>query len=113
MSGSLCSLFGILLIVSFCEFNFIMKHFLFLKTVSGKGIFNLFLASMFLVGNDGDVWGYIVMGCLLVCGVFFMAVGCACISSYDDSDLTKKDMDPRKPSVNESDSLLTAPDAKV
>ena len=87
-----CSLFGLLMVISFCEFEFIMRHFRFLKTVTGKGFFNLFCASMFLVGNNDEVWGYIVMGGLMFCGLFFVMVGCACIRNYDDSDLTKDDL---------------------
>ena len=88
----LCRLFGFLMIISFCEFNFIMRHFLFLKTVTGKGFFNLFCASMFLVGNNDEIWGYIVMGGLCFCGVFFVLVGCACISGYDNKDLSSADL---------------------
>ena len=66
-----------------------MKQFKFLKTVTGKGYFNLFLASMFLVGSSG-VWGWLMMGCFAVCGIFFIAVGCACVEGvYDDSDIKK------------------------
>ena len=88
----LSSLFGVLLIVSFIEFNFILKHFLFLKTVPGKGFFNIFLASMFLVGNEDGVWGYIMLCTLAGCGAFFLLVGCCCMSSYENKDLSKGDI---------------------
>ena len=85
------SLFGALLVISFIEFGFIKRHFKFLKTIAGKGFFNLFLASMFLVGDDG-LWGMIMTGSLAVCGLFFILVGCACINGYEDKDLTKNDI---------------------
>uniref|UniRef100_A0A7S3MPC4 COPI associated protein n=1 Tax=Favella ehrenbergii TaxID=182087 RepID=A0A7S3MPC4_9SPIT len=86
-------LFGVLMVISFCEFNFIMKHFRFLKTVIGKGMFNIFVASMFLVGNPDELYGYLMFGGLLGLGLFFVMVGCACISStYDDKDLKKSDV---------------------
>ena len=85
-----CRLFGTLLVISFCDLTFIMKHFKFLKTVAGKGFFNLFLASMFLVGTDGNLWGYVMTGVLAGLGLFFILVGCACIKGYED--MTKKDV---------------------
>ena len=84
--------FGLLLILSFCDFAFVMKHFKFLKTVVGKGVFNLFLASMFLVGTSGSIWGWLMFGCFLVLGIFFVAVGCACVSGYDDADIKKDEV---------------------
>ena len=79
------------MILSFCDFTFVMKHFKFLKTVQGKGYFNLFLASMFLVGSSG-FWGWLMFGCFCFFGIFFIAVGCACIDGvYDDSDIKKKE----------------------
>ena len=67
-----------------------MKHFKFLKTVMGKGAFNLFLASMFLVGSSG-VWGWLMFGAFAFFGVFFLAIGFSCIKgvTYDDSDIKK------------------------
>ena len=87
------------MVLSFCEFNFIMRHFKFLKTVTGKGVFNLFCASMFMVGNGDSLWGYIMMGGLIACGLFFILVGCACISGYEDRDLTKDDL--KKPKTGD------------
>ena len=65
-----------------------MKHFKFLKTVTGKGYFNLFLASMFLVGADG-VWGWVMMGGFAFFGLFFLLIGYACLEGYDDADIKK------------------------
>ena len=93
--------------ISFCDFTFIMKHFKFLKTVTGKGLFNLFLASMFIVGNDGEIWGYVMTGTLAALGLFFILVGCACISGYEDL----KKNDAKSSVVDEtSDSALLARD---
>ena len=81
-----------MLVISFCDFTFVMKHFRFLKTVQGKGYFNLFLASMFLVGSD-DFWGWLMMGLFACFGIFFIIVGCACVEGvYDNSDIKKKEV---------------------
>ena len=91
------------MIVSFCEINFIMRHFKLLKTVIGKGMFNIFCASMFLVGNQDSLWGWLMFGGLLGCGLFFILIGCACISSYDDKDITKDDLLKNKSETAEAD----------
>ena len=87
------------MILSFCEFTFVMRHFKFLKTVTGKGIFNCFLASMFLVGNEG-VWGWVMFAGFCTIGVFFVLIGLACIEGYDDSDLKKQDLKDAKNSFS-------------
>ena len=81
-----------MLILSFCNFDFVMRQFKFLKTVGGKGLFNLFCASLFIVGNGDSVWGWVMCGGLAACGLFFMLVGCACINTYEDKDLAKADL---------------------
>ena len=79
------------MVLSFCEFNFIMKHFRFLLTITGKGFFNIFVASMFLVGNNESLWGYMIFGGLLGLGLLFVLVGCSCISSHQATqDALKK-----------------------
>ena len=78
--------------ISFCDFGFVERHFKFLKTVTGKGVFNLFLASMFLVGNAGSIWGYLMVGAFSAFGIFFILIGCACIGGYDDADIKKDDL---------------------
>ena len=84
--------FGALLVISFCDFEFVMRHFRFLKTVQGKGYFNLFLSSMFLVGSD-DIWGWLMMGLFASFGIFFIIVGCACVEGiYDNSDIKKSEV---------------------
>ena len=85
------SLFGVLLVISFCDLNFVNKHFLFLKTVTGKGFFNIFLASMFLVGQSG-IWGIMMCVAFGTIGIFFVAIGCACVEGYDNSDLKRSEM---------------------
>ena len=68
-----------------------MKHFKFLRTIIGKGFFNLFIASMFLVGNDANIGGYIMMGALAFCGIFFILVGCACVKTDEPLEDVSKD----------------------
>ena len=88
--------------VSLCDFDFIMRHFKFMKTVFGKGVFNLFCACMFLVGNGDGWWGWAMMGTLIACGLFFILVSCACISVKDKKDLKNsklKDTDSSKQSL--------------
>ena len=92
-------MFGLLLILSFCDFNFVMRHFKFLKTVTGKGVFNIFLASMFLVGNDG-VWGWVMFIGFATIGIFFVLIGLACIEGYDDADIKKEDLKNAKNSFS-------------
>ena len=78
--------------IALFDFDCIMNNFKFLRTVIGKGFFNLFVASMFLVGNGDSPWGYIMMGSLAACGIFYILVGCACINRYDDKDLKKNEI---------------------
>ena len=85
-------MFGIILVISFCDIHFINKHFLFLKTITGKGVFNLFLASMFLVGNGDSIWGYLMCAAFGGIGILFILIGCACIEGYDDSEIKTADL---------------------
>ena len=75
-------MFGALIFMSFCDCNFIFKHFKFLRTIVGKGLFNLFVASMFYVGDPG-VWGIAMMSLLAGIGLFFVLIGCACVKGYE------------------------------
>ena len=84
--------FGCLLVISFCDFKFIKENFLFLKSTVGKGLFNIFLASMFLVGSDGDVWHWIMMALFMVCGLFFVVLGCCAKDAYSDDDINSKEV---------------------
>ena len=58
------------------------------------------MASMFIVGNDGNIWGYVMTGTLIALGLFFILVGCACISGYDD--LKKGDVSEKNPEAVDS-----------
>ena len=91
-------MFGFLLMVSFCKLNFIATHFKFIKTITGKGIFNLFVASMFLIGDRG-LWGWIMFLGLCFCGIFFIMVGCACVKGYGYEDVQGEDISPQKAST--------------
>ena len=71
--------FGFLMVMAACNLSFIQRHFLFLTTVSGKGVFDLFLTSMFLVGH-ATLYAYIMAGLFGVCGIFFIMIGC-CVTS--------------------------------
>ena len=85
-------LFGALLVISFCDFKFIKENFLFLKSTTGKGLFNIFLASMFLVGSNGDIWAWVMMACFLICGLFFTIIGCCVKEAYADDDINSKEV---------------------
>ena len=70
--------FGLLIVLSFFDFDFIVKNFLFLKTTAGRGFFDIFCSFMFLVTastGDATVMGYVMMGILMVCGIFFVIFG--------------------------------------
>ena len=55
-----------------------------MTTVAGKGAFDLFLTSMFLVGH-ATLYAYLMAGLFGVCGVFFITIGC-CVSSVQVDD---------------------------
>ena len=61
-----------------------------MKTVVGKGFFNIFCSAMYLVGNDKSLTGYIMMGGLATCGVFFILVGCTCIKTKEGEEKKAK-----------------------
>ena len=43
----------------------------------GRGFFDIFCSFMFLVtAGDSGIMGYIMMGALMVCGVFFIVMAC-------------------------------------
>lgn len=90
-----------------------MKHFKFLKTIGGKGYFNLFLASMFLVGNGGSIFGYFMCGAFAILGLFFVSIGCASNSGYDNSDIKKDDIKAKAKgsykSTGKDDNLIDKP----
>ena len=67
-------------------------YFLFLKTTAGKGYFNIFLASSFIVGNGKPILGYALCGFFLVCGLFFVIVGHCTVSVYDNADFNSREI---------------------
>ena len=80
-----------LIVVSFCDFKFVRENFLFLKTVTGRGIFDICCMFMFLVASgSSSVFNYIVMGCLGVCGVFFIVAGTFMKTDPAGGDLDSK-----------------------
>ena len=84
------SIFGFLIFASFCDFKFMKDYFLFLKTTAGKGYFNIFLASTFLVGNNKPIVGYALSIFFLICGLFFVIVGHCSVSVYDNADFDSR-----------------------
>ncbi len=77
--------------MSFCDFKFVRENFLFLKTTTGRGVFDIFCMFMFLVASgSASLFSYIVMGCLGVCGVFFIIAG-----TFMKSDIAGKDFDSK------------------
>jgi len=51
---------------------------MFLKTTMGRGIFDIICSFMFIITGEASVVGYIMMGVLQLCGVFFIVIACAC-----------------------------------
>ena len=84
-----------LIVVSFCDFKFVRENFLFLKTVTGRGIFDIFCMFMFLVAGGSAIFNYIVMGCLGVCGVFFIVAGATMKTDPAGGDLDSKGLATR------------------
>ena len=74
------------MVASTCNWNFIMQHFKFLKTVVGRGVFNLFVASMCLVGEETSLLSYAMFVGLVICGLFYVLIGCACLKGYSEVD---------------------------
>ena len=67
-------------------------YFLFLKTTAGRGYFNLFLASTFLIGNGKPILGYVLCALFVVCGLFFVIVGHCTVSVYDNADFNSREV---------------------
>ena len=76
--------FGFLMVLAACNLQFIQRNFLFLTTVTGKGFFDLFLTSMFLVGH-ATLYAYLMAGLFGCCGIFFLMIGC-CVKSVQIDD---------------------------
>ena len=59
---------------------------------------------MFLVGNNDEVWGWMMMAAFGFFGIFFVLVGCACIEGYDDADIKKNEVkDQARNSLSKKD----------
>ena len=72
------SVFGIMIVLSFCDFKFMKDNFFFLKSTLGRGWFDIFCSFMFLVtvgDGNGSFTGYIMLAVLLACGGFFVFLG--------------------------------------
>ena len=79
--------FGFIIACSFCDFKFLWENFAFIKTTSGKGWFDLFCCSMFLVTtSDKGVTGFIFTGLLGGCGIFFVILSCFVKEEIKDTD---------------------------
>ena len=64
-----------MIVFSFCSFQFFEDNVRFLKTTQGRGWFDIFCAGLFLITAD-TITGYIMCSILLVCGLFFVTMGC-------------------------------------
>jgi hypothetical protein len=84
-----------MIVISFCSIEFVKKNFHFLKTTMGRGLFDIFCAGLFLVTAD-SIMGWVMMAILLVCGVFFVVMGCLNKEvggeDYDPNNLKKDAM---------------------
>jgi hypothetical protein len=63
---------------------------LFLKTTIGRGSFDLFCASLFIV--TGGIAGYCMAGVLAVCGVFFIVTGVVMRKDLAGGDFNNKEI---------------------
>lgn len=86
------SFFGLMIIVSFCDFGFIKQNFFFLKTTTGRGVFDVFCSFMFLITGSVSISGYIMMGVLMVCGIFFIVIGMASKEDPAGADFDSKSL---------------------
>ena len=68
--------FGLIIMMSFCDFSFIKENFFFLKSTYGRGFFNIFCSFMFLIASTLSIWQYLMMALLAACGVFFIVMAC-------------------------------------
>ena len=75
--------------ISFCKLDCFFKYFGFMKTIKGKGWFDLFCSGLFLVASN-DLIGYIIAAVLTVCGIFFLVLG---YTSKDEPNMG--DYDPK------------------
>ena len=67
-------------------------YFLFLKTTAGRGYFNIFIATTFLVGAGTPLLGWGLCVLFLLCGIFFVVVGHCTVSVYDNADFNSREV---------------------
>ena len=75
-------LFGFLIVASIFEWAIIKNNFLILKTIKGKGFFNLFIASFALF--NGALINYIVAAALAILGAAMLVLGFKFDIALDD-----------------------------
>ena len=66
---------------------------MFLKTTIGRGSFDLFCASLFIV--TGGIAGYVMAGVLAACGLFFIVTGCVLKKDMAGGDFNNKEIATR------------------
>ena len=83
----------------------------FLKHTQGRGWFDIFCAGLFLVTAD-KLTGYIMAALLLVCGLFFITMGCLNRElggeDYNPEELKKQAVKGAAKTAIENPSLLTS-----
>eukprot|EP00352_Strombidinopsis_acuminata_P009652 CAMPEP_0176378662 /NCGR_PEP_ID=MMETSP0126-20121128/29787_1 /TAXON_ID=141414 ORGANISM="Strombidinopsis acuminatum, Strain SPMC142" /NCGR_SAMPLE_ID=MMETSP0126 /ASSEMBLY_ACC=CAM_ASM_000229 /LENGTH=132 /DNA_ID=CAMNT_0017741073 /DNA_START=75 /DNA_END=473 /DNA_ORIENTATION=+ len=75
--------FGLILFMSFFKFEWIKVNFLFLQTDLGKGLFDLFLASMLLVDLD-NAWNIVLGSIFGVVGIATVCFSTCCKPAGED-----------------------------
>ena len=72
------------MVLATCNTDFMATHFKFMKTLVGRGLFNIFVASMCLVGDETGLLSYIMLIGLIICGLFYICVGYGCLKGYNE-----------------------------
>lgn len=62
-----------------------------MKTATGRGVFNIFIASSFIVSSGNIFYSYSMCGAFALCGISMLVIGCCCGGKYQMEDLSKKD----------------------
>ena len=82
-----------MIFLSFWDFAFMKDYFLFLKTTAGKGYFNIFLSTTFLIGGGGSpIIGEVCCVLFLLIGIFFVVCGHCLLSVYDNKDFNSREV---------------------
>ena len=70
-----------------------MKDYcLFLKTTAGRGYFNIFISTTFLVGYGTPLLGWALCVLFLLVGLFFVVIGHCTVSIYDNADFNSREV---------------------